>query len=270
MRINHHLSVDITWNSRRKLSRIGIDLDACRVNETASFGTFDIDEGDPRWPALSRVIRPLKMLDVVSTQFNRGELLGARACAVNWRWQEGYPQPEGDGSYLTKTYDTSSYCASCGMGLLQKAPFRMKGEPRWGKRSFLALNWIQDEIFTTPDVWQSVFEPIGVKHAAVWHPTKDTPLKGCVQLVVEDEVELNMPAGHPSEQCTRCGRTRWAYFNRGVFPGPSAAKLPPLFKSQQYFGSGHASHKQLMVSAELYQMIEAQSLTGLGFAACAA
>lgn len=254
--------------SRWRLSRAGVDIEACRADPMASFGTFDIAEDDARWPALSRLVRPLNMLDIVSTQFDKDELLAAKCCALNGYWQEGYPQPEGDGSYQTKTYDTSNYCETCGTGLVQKAPFRMKGEPKWGTRSFFCLNWVDDEIFTKPEIWRDVFEPLGVKQLPVWRPVKDAPLERCVQLVIEDEVELRMPADHPSERCGTCGRTRWAYFNSGAFPGPTDAELPHLFKSAQYFGSGHASHKQVMVSAELYKAIEARNLTGLGFAAC--
>lgn len=235
----------------------------------ASFGTFDIKEDDPRWPAISRLVRPLDMLDIVSTEFTRGELMASKCCAVSSGWHEGYPQPEGDGSYLTKAYDIDNYCEACGIGLEQKAPFRMKGEPKWGNRSFLSLNWIYDELFTTPEIWKSVFEPIGVERLPVWRPVKDKPLDHCVQLVIKPEVELNIPDGHRLELCKSCGRVRYAYFERGPCPGPIVSRLPPLFKSVQYFGSGHSSHKQVMVSAELYRELDARKLTGLSFAACA-
>ena len=61
--------------------------------------------------------------------------------------QFGYPQPEDGFGYREATYDLSNYCPTCGMGAVQRAPFRMRSEPKQSRSQFLQLNWVFDEIF---------------------------------------------------------------------------------------------------------------------------
>src|SRR5262245_24513230 len=62
----------------------------------------------------------------------------------------GYPQPEDD--YRAATYDSAGYCARCGIGTVQRRPFRFRSEPRARHSHFLQLNWIFDEFFVRPEV----------------------------------------------------------------------------------------------------------------------
>ena len=78
MRINHHISVLVNWRSRWSLGRAGIRVDE-HIPDCFNGGVavFDIEESDPRWPRVERLVRPLDMLDVVSTHFDRQELLAS-------------------------------------------------------------------------------------------------------------------------------------------------------------------------------------------------
>lgn len=141
MRIKHHISVPVTPETKKNFASAGIDLEAMR-KEGRSFAAFDITEEDPRWPALAIELSTTRAVDSIRTSCTGAELDSATYSTCNWRWEHGYPQPE-DG-YKQTTYDDSAYCKECGTGLVQKEPFRMRGEPRWGKHSLLTLFWIGD------------------------------------------------------------------------------------------------------------------------------
>ena len=87
------------------------------------------------------------------------------------------------------SYDLGQFCERCGVGLKQTAPFQMIGEPKWGKRGILQLNWVFDQFFATPGIWASVFDPHGVASRVVTD-TKGRELKTVVQLVAREEIDI--------------------------------------------------------------------------------
>ena len=61
--------------------------------------------------------------------------------------------PDHDFGYQLATFDLSDHCESCGIGRSQRVPFRIRGEPSWGKNQVPQLNWVFDEYFATPAAW---------------------------------------------------------------------------------------------------------------------
>ncbi len=92
----------------------------------------------------------------------------------------------------------------------------MKKEPAWGRNSLLQLNWVFDEFFVTPDLWQSVFRPRAVGVCPVLGP-RGRELSTVVQLVVEETVPI-VPGGLSAGRCADCGRLKYVPDNRGFFP----------------------------------------------------
>jgi hypothetical protein len=118
----------------------------------------DIDEASDAWPAVRDWLTRHRAVDFVTTKFSSSEIAEAAWLELQPEWHHGYPQPnEGEFGYRRATYDSSDWCDECWMGLKQNAPFQMKGEPKWGRRGILQLNWVFDEYFVTPEVWSSVF-----------------------------------------------------------------------------------------------------------------
>jgi len=70
------------------------------------------------------------------------------------------------------------------MGLVQKAPFRMRGEPKWGTKHILQMNWVFDEFFVRIEVWDKVFRKFGIEKLPVVQHKTDKPLESVVQLKV--------------------------------------------------------------------------------------
>ena len=102
---------------------------------------------------------PYTIGDRVWTEFTEAERKLAPFLEIA-AWHHGYPQPEDILGYRQALFDLSHACGICHSGAKQIAPFRMKQSPVWGRRSMLPLNWVFDEIFVEPDVYEAVFRPL--------------------------------------------------------------------------------------------------------------
>lgn len=160
MRIIHRVSITPNESQRDTLLSLGLPL----IESTSPLirlVSFDIEEGDAIWPRVKALIDQWKPTDFVRTEFTQAE-----CDTASFLWmlgsEKGYPQPKGGFGYLKATYDLSDYCAACGIGEKQRAPFRMKGEPKWGKKHIFQLNWVYDQYFVPPSIWEEVFRPFGI------------------------------------------------------------------------------------------------------------
>lgn len=267
MRINTHIFVDIEPRNIEFFSRLGIDLEKHRISEYTDWTCLDIFEDDPLWPAIWQQVKHRNQPPMKDSVFTKEEVRAASFVTPIRCWQNGYPQPEDD--YDTVTYDSSHRCKECGTGLVQKAPFRLRGEPKWGRRSLMGLNWVWDEIFTTPTVWREVFRPFGIDCMPVLKNKTGEVLETCVQLKIDATVDLDIPKSHPSEYCHACKVTGWKVSRVGPFPGPAGEPSAAIFKSTQYFGTGHQPFREVLLSKALYAEIERHGLKGIEFGACA-
>lgn len=258
MRVVHRVSISSSPEVSTELADLGVPV------ESTGFVTFEVDETHPRWPELRAWIDRRSAPDAVFTMFSDGELAAAPWLELVPDWHHGYPQPDEDSfGYLLVTYDLTDYCATCGVGLRQIAPFQMKGEPKWGRRGILQLNWVFDVFFVTPKVWSTVFEPLGVRRRPVVTPWGDE-LETVVQLVVECEADI-ATEGLEGETCGSCGRTKYLPVLRGPFPALVNEPASPLVKTRQWFGSGASARRRVLVPQEARQAMEAEEVRGASF-----
>ncbi len=114
---------------------------------------FEIEDSDQRWQSIQRWVVKHDAFLTTRTEFSQDEISTAKWLKLNPQWHHGYPQPnEDEFGYLTATYDLGDYCEQCDIGRVQRAAFQMRGEPKWGRRGMLQLNWVFDEFFATSDV----------------------------------------------------------------------------------------------------------------------
>lgn len=258
MQIIHRISISSTPEIRRELATMGIVVGA------SGLITFEIDETHESWPALQPWIARRRAVDFVSTNFSKKEIAEARWLALRPDWHHGYPQPEDTHiGYRKATYEMADFCEGCSTGLKQKAPFQMKSEPRWGRRGILQLNWIFDEFFVTPEVWNALFRPYGIGCRPVLN-TKGAELKTVVQLVVQEEVGVKTE-GLEAERCTRCGRLKFLPVVRGPFPPLVNEPSSHMAKTREYFGSGGSAFRGILVSQDLARALEAAKVRGASF-----
>lgn len=267
MRFVHRIGLSATPAQLRELEALGVAArrppGTALPGDSLSFVAFDLDEDHPNWSKLRLLFERWKVSDSLTTEFTKNEIEAATLLGLDPDWHHGYPQPDENFGYLRATYDLTEWCDACGIGLKQKAPFQMKGEPKWGRRGILQLNWVFDEYFVTPEVWSTVFKPRGIACRVVTN-TKGAELKTVVQLVVEETIGI-VTEGLTPERCTKCGRVKYRPVTRGFFPALATEPTAAILKTKEYFGSGAAAHRRVLVSQELRRALVAAKVRGASF-----
>jgi hypothetical protein len=226
-----------------------------------------VSEDDPKWPAVAQIADG--GIHLTWTTFTEQELEQCDYVVLRSNWHNGYPEPSDDFGYLERTYDLSNYCEACGAGARQKAPFRLHKPPKWGRRGIFELNWVFEEHFVRPDLWETVFKPLGIGCREVVLNKSGATIDTVVQLDVQQVVELDMNDPRLNvtvDGCNRCKRPRYHYTERGYEPRPVRPPGAHAFKSAQYFGAGHQSNRLTYVSRELFKKLA--GLRGIEFKAC--
>jgi hypothetical protein len=246
MRIIHHVVIDSSPQTTARLLDFGI-----KPNVGFLVTTFDIEETDARWPELKTWIASTRAGDMIRAEFTAEEIAMARRLELSSSWHHGYPQPnEGEFGYLAATYNLSDYCEKCGSGAVQRAPFQMKGEPKWGRKEIVSLNWVFDELFVTPRLWEKVFKPFGVECCDVLSPGGKV-LNSVVQLQSERTFDIN-ENGLPVQRCAKCQRTKFLPTDSGPSPSVVAGHPGHYSRSRQSFGGGGiSSHGLIYISRDL-------------------
>jgi len=230
---------------------------------------FEIAEDDPRWRDVERLAKDIGnggAGHTLTTKFSRSELDAAAYLSMLPSWHHGYPQPEDEFAYRKATYDLSDYCPVCGIGARQVAPFCFKKPPSWGRRSILQLNWVFDEYFVKPEIWESVFRPYGAECRPVVLDKTGAEIESVVQLEIPNLVELQM-GDYPFEECSTCGRKKFDPRVAGFSQLP-ASTASNIFKSTQYFGSGASAFRHVLVSNALYGKFHLVQARGVEFQPC--
>ncbi|GGY77360.1 hypothetical protein GCM10011613_22370 [Cellvibrio zantedeschiae] len=258
MKINHRVTLSVDERIANAFFKIGLVLNV-------GFTTFDIDEQDERWPAVSVLIESFKGVDIVASSFEKEELNSAHYLEMIPDWHHGYPEPSDDASYKDKTYDMSNCCQLCNTGYVQNNPFRMRKNPGWGQRSILQLNWIFGDYFVQPDVWHSVFSPFGINRIEVVSNKTLNALTDILQLEISNRVAVRMTEENKYEVCLKCGAKKYLPHSRGFFPPVDLETDTPIFKTEQWFGSGGSAWQAVIVSAALYRAIVDSGIRGVRF-----
>jgi hypothetical protein len=259
MKVVHRISVASSTSVAASLSELGVRV------ASAGLVSFEVDESDSSWLAVEPWVRAHGAVDVPTTQFSADELDAASWLELVADWHHGHPQPEKDFGYLQVTFDDA--CPVCGSGRRQVGAFQLKGEPKWGRRNVLQLNWVFDEFFVTPELWSSVFEPIGVAARPVVD-RKGSVLQTVVQLVVDAEVDVETN-GLACQVCDVCGQAKFAAPTRGFSPEPRDLGVSvPMARSRQWFGSGARAFREVIVSQEFRRSLAAAGINGASFRPC--
>ena len=268
MHIVHRIGKTATEEQRLEIERLGVNIPPMG-NVSAGFIAFDVSESHESWSDIREWIVRTEASDFVRTEFTKEEIAEARWLALEPEWHHGYPQPHpDDDGYLEVTYDLTDCCEKCRSGRRQKAPFVMKGEPRWGRRGILQLNWVFDEYFATPEVWAAVFEPHGVGSRPVLN-NRGAELRTVVQLVIEERVSLRT-GDLAFEKCPTCGRVRYLPIVRGPVPPLLTEPSGHIARTTEWFGSGGSSFNLIVVSQVLARAIQSAKVRGAAFKPVAA
>lgn len=255
MEIVHRISVSSSPEVSSALSRRGV------IVSPFGFQVFEIAESDARWPSIKQWIEIRGPADVVTTRFSSIEMDEASALIWGAEWLHGYPQPRQESfGYLGATYDLAVYCADCGIGKRQRAPFQIKGEQKWLRRDMFMLNWVFDEIFINPAVFKEALMPMGIGSCPVMSPRK-IELESVIQVDIRDELDI-CTDGLEYEVCPACGRRKYFPHNRGAFPRLMSPMNCAIAHTRQWFGSGGQAFREIVVAQAVRRALIAVGARG--------
>lgn len=264
MNIVHRFAISHSDLHAARLARIGVRV----PGEGTGSITVKIRESDARFPAVLDWATEAGAVHLTWTEFSDAERQASEWLALRGNFNHGYPLPDEDFGYLKLTYDLSEYCEECGTGAKQVHPFRIKGEPKWGTRSVMQLYWVYGEYFVTPSLYRDVFRPAGVGSRAVLD-IRGRELESVVQLEITQSVEVSIE-GQRVVTCTSCGRRKVLPVVRGYFPAPVAqpggANLAT--RTEQWFGSGHEGHTEVLIARDLHKRLDAARVRGVDLLPC--
>lgn len=270
MRIRHRINFDY-----RESDLLGMVEKASHpYKRVANIISLDVEETDPLWAVLKPCLTEARLSDSPETLYSAKEIREADWAVVRSDWHWGYPMPDRDFSYLSQTYDDTYYCPRCGAGLIQKGPFRVKKEPKWGRRSFLQLNWIYDELFAYPKTAEAMLaaDISGIAHKQ--HPLLCYKSGEALEDIVQMSIPGKLPPGLvPSDNIRElvcddpgCGAQKILYDNRGPlrFESSIFEGAPDVVKTAELFGGDTAiAARLILVSNRFIRFYLENKLRGL-------
>jgi len=297
MRINHRIAARYDDRFWIEIDRLGLDYergDPNNVLQTA-ISVLNITEDQPNWPKVERLVAEHDVgTHLVTLLYTKREI-----DAAEWLWMaalgnHGYPQPEDDFGYIEATYDISGFCDVCGIGLVQKAPFRLRAEPKASHSQFVQLNWVLDELFVRSAAREGLTAAglTGFDFRPVILHSKNRPSAQVEQMQIigvlpealqpmelatvtckerNEEWESTARRGTPplsrSERPRHCGRVKYHLMHRGPlrFDRAALSAAPDVVKSHEWFGSGASAFRLMLVSQRFRQVVQQARWKGLCF-----
>lgn len=225
---------------------------------------FDQDDSSMHWNTFLTTARELGGDPKITPTFSQVEVSAAEWCLWGAQWHHGYPQPEQ--TYKETTYDLTAACPDCCSGFRQIEPYRMRTEPRWGRRSILQMFWVYDAWFVTPDAYRSVFQPFGIASGEVLRKSGRL-LETVVQLVVDEVVPLR-EFRTSGELCVTCGEFKLHARLTDFAPPPAVMPSGPIALSETWYGSGGLAFRETLLRHDLVAAIQNAGLRGAEFYPC--
>jgi len=246
LRIRHRLSISLDAEGAELFHRYGIKdepASAWRSPVGAVSGNtvlVNIYEDAECWPEIAQYLSSRNKNDFVVSEFTESELVSAKYLCIWSTWHHQFPlpsksdDPELDMGYLQATYDPTDACPECSIGYRQRAPFRLRSEPKWGSKSFLQLNWVFDEFFTKIEVFERLLRKQGVNVRPVVKNSTGNALNSVVQLDVHASCEiLGKDRLRLERTCPECGSNKYLAHRHGFFPSVSVQGEPAIIKTKE-------------------------------------
>jgi len=273
MKIIHRATFSCKLDKKcfRKFTKLGIEPWTCGPAEFSSVRFFDISEDDPRWPKVSEIIKKNKIPTLARAEFTKEEILSAE-----WVWispvyfeDESFPEPHLDDSWKKMSFDYENECPDCGVGLRQKAPIRLKGEPNLKNNDFMSVFWAYP-IFARPEVLNTLMENKieGFEISPVINHSSNTALETVKQMRVIDELLPCIIPDNLQREHRRCTHIKYYGISHVMLTYPKAnfINLPDLIRSGEWFGTGYAANQLILASAKFIKVYMENGWKGLSLA----
>lgn len=264
MTVGHTIFLEIDESGKKRLASLGIVLDL--EGKAKNRVHFLITEEHPNWREIQEAVIDLKGHIATHCSFTEADEDNARYLHILAREQD-YPRPNNLHKFLAATYNDNYVCRECRIGYVQKAPFRFRKEPTWGRYSICSMYWVPDELFVKPEAWEAVFKQFGVGCRPVVRHRNGEELKTVVQLDIRDVMPLKLDWDKYSD-CPDCGRRKYDLFNHDYMPNPEETDVP-VFKTEQWFSGGGLSEQYIYIRQDVRQALVAAGIQGAAYRPCA-
>ncbi|MBE6678137.1 MAG: hypothetical protein E7597_05020 [Ruminococcaceae bacterium] len=229
--------------------------------ENCILSVIEMSESDPHWPVVRDIAKAYGLIFQSEIMYSKQELRDAEWLHMRSKWKFGYPQPEN--TFVTASTTYSGECSECGSCKTQVEPFRIKKAPKWGKRGFAELYWVNDEIFVSELAKEMLLKEriTGITFLNVLDKKGNAVLEDIYQLVVQNVLENGFFASPLSvseyQECSLCGTTKYVISGRSMLEYKKSIfeNQPDIVKTGDVFGSGYSSNKMIMVRQSVYQAI---------------
>ena len=245
MKIKRRISINLNQKQADFLNNFSIEVNP-------GLSTFYINDASIYEKVKSK-LQEWNAVELFESEFTKDEMLCASSYAMIALWHNGYPQPES--SYIEDTYDISDYCKICGIGLKQKEAFKLRREVEWRNKKVMHLNWVFDELFVPINIYESIFKPFGIEKKPVFTvKEKKFSSETCQLSIPFTELNLEIPPNLKFSVCS-CGRKKYLPIVDSFFPKYLDSPEQHIFKTKEYFGSGHSARNQIMISKSMYNVL---------------
>lgn len=256
------------------------DLD-CVIPSLKYFLEFFIYENTPNFYTLKEELSKYKIQSQIGTIYEKVDIDNAEWFIINTGSYQ-YPQPEDN--YKEATFNLENYCKHCGLGKVQKAPFRLKTEPKQHNNQFWGLHWEYEPIFVRQEA-KNILEKEKIKGISFSNPVlnkKDKIIEGFYQMHIKEIAEEGFDNHNAQtitckinneENCNTdlnikcCRRIKYHHPQIGgyLFDKIIFDKSNDIVMSKEYFGSGASANRLKIVSKNFKDLVERNKLKGLYF-----
>lgn len=268
MRVKHRFG----FTANEDTNSIEMYLKAKNIKYTLTTGIpiiiFEIFEDDERWNEVNTLMAKYNILSLKDCVYSKEEYNKASWFTIRSKWRWEYPQPEEAFEYKQLTYDSSNYCTECGCGLVQKESFKIKKIPNWGKRNFLMLNWIEDELFINNNVEEVLlrYNLKGFKFFNVKNIKTNKQIENMKQIYVNNILKPGLISQNNNIytliNCHNCASNKMIETGRGIiFKKEVFMDIEyDIVKSFEVFGDGHMCARIIFVSKSFYNAVTKNNL----------
>jgi len=275
MKVIHRVSISKRQDKKvlKKLAKLGIEpfVEGGRIFSNMRY--FDIPEDESVWPQVNKIIEKSKILDIPRAEFRSEEILSSEWVRIYPSYFIGedysFPEPHLDDSWKKLSFDYKNQCPQCGVGLRQKAPIHLKGEPELKNNDFMGIFWTYD-IFARNEIFEVLLKKCvtGFESYPAIYYEKNEPLKTIKQLKVTCELVPGIIDDNLTRESYSCGHVKYhvptrdmCKFSRNIFED-----MPDFVRTSEWFGSGHLAIQSILASSKFVRLYYEKNWQGLSFA----
>jgi hypothetical protein len=270
MKINHRVSLSPGRDKEtlKELMQLGVPMQESAGIRSVLLYFFDISEDDPVWPKISDLLRGNNIPYISWMEFTDDEISSSE-----WVWVTsgnvlGYPMPDMDGGWRKLSFDCRAKCTECGIGMVQKAPIHLVGEPDLREDDFMTIEWTYD-LFARVDVIEDMMRNCiqGFENLPATEHSSGASLKTIRQIRVKNVLPACLITDELIRIDAKCGHMKYQGPKRSIlrFSRDGFSHELDFVKTYEWFGSGHAATQLILASRRFVRLYLDHKWKGLTF-----